>query len=111
MPLPMTGDQFLRATQDQYVQVRSEDGVLIGCMPNFSSDIEVVHTSDGKLVNVGLCAVRAVVIPLNAGIDPRTIDGFMAIPGLPPGPLAVSQPAYGAPPARLRSQRPAARKR
>lgn len=83
-----SGQEFLQATSDEYIQVRSEDGKLLGCMPTFG-DIQQVHTQRLQTLNVGMVAVRTVVVPYNQGINPYEIHGFIPIPSLPNSALST----------------------
>src|SRR5215469_14583282 len=47
------GSQFLRAVDDEFVQVRAEDGRLLGAIPKFSADVEQIHTQQGQQLKVG----------------------------------------------------------
>lgn len=81
------GQQFIQCLGDQWVQVRSEDGILLGAMPTFGSDIQIIFTEQRQQLAVGMLAIRTVVVPYNQQIDPRDIHGFVAAPGLQRGPL------------------------
>jgi len=85
----LSGQQFIRASDDQFVQVRSEDGRLLGAMPSFPADIERINTQDGHTLSVGMVAVRSVVVPYNQGINPFHIQGFIPAPGVQEGPLTT----------------------
>lgn len=90
------GKQFIRCVGDDWVQVRSEDGRLLGAMPSFPEDVQVVYTELRQEMTVGMLAVRAVVVPYNRGIDPSKIVGFVPAPGLEAGPLTTGAVGRGA---------------
>lgn len=106
MPLPMTGADFIRATNDDRVQVRAEDGTLLGSVPRFADNIETLTCSTSQTVPVWTAAIRIVVVPYSQGVDPRTIAGFDPVPGLAEGPLILPGIVPEAPPARPRAARP-----
>jgi len=89
------GSQFLRAVDDEFVQVRAEDGRLLGAIPKFGADVEQIHTQQGQQLNVGMVAVRAVVIPYNQSIDPYDIQGFIPAPGIQRGALTTGMIGQG----------------
>lgn len=90
------GRQLLRCLGDDMVQVRSEDGRLLGAIPMFPDNVETVYTEQRQEMRVGMLAIRTVVVPYNRGIDPRTIVGFVAAPGLEDGPLTTGAVGRGA---------------
>ena len=92
----LKGSQFIQTQGDQYVQVRAEDGTLLGCMPSFSGDIDRVFTEMRQELSVGMLAVRAVVVPYNKGIDPFSIAGFIPGPGVQRGALSTAPVGQGA---------------
>lgn len=85
----LEGSQFIRCTDDAWVQVRTEDGKLLGAIPAFPADVDRVFTQARQELSVGMIAVRAVVVPYNAGVDPFAIQGFVPGPGVVRGPLST----------------------
>jgi len=73
---------LIQCYEDQYVQVRTDDGKLLGVVPNFGADISQIRNKHGQTLSVGVVAMRAVHVPTGQGFNPYDLYDFKPAPGV-----------------------------
>jgi hypothetical protein len=71
---------FLKAIDDDFIQVRTEDNPprLLGCIPGkLPPGTSEITPANGGRYQVGILMVPAIVISTSRGQDPRHIPGFI----------------------------------
>lgn len=97
MPEPLNErTQFLRALNDQWLQVRTDDGTLLGTVPAPAdlASVERLQNTKGQQVPVGWVLMAAVRIERAGGLNPFDLYDFEPAPGVTPesvglGPLGA----------------------
>ena len=75
--------KIARMYHDEYVQVRTDDGRLLGVVPTFGGDITSIFTKSGRTLSVGAVLMRAIHVPTGQDINPYDLYDFIPVPGLP----------------------------
>lgn len=96
---------FLTVIADQFVQVRTDTGLLLGCIPMVPTGTTRIVTAHGQGLTLGQVAMPAVLVEEHAGVSPFDIPGFIPAPGITPaniaermgplGPASKSDPDIG----------------